>query len=60
MLDLLADSLASARMLMLFIYRAEYHNGWANKATLAVEARTAGPCRPCRHAWRAVGAKAMN
>ena len=32
LLDLLADSVASARMLLLFNYRHEYHHGWANKS----------------------------
>ena len=32
LLDLLADSIASARMLLLFNYRPEYHHGWANKS----------------------------
>ena len=32
LLDLLADSVASARMLLLFNYRPEYHHGWANKS----------------------------
>jgi predicted ATPase len=32
LLDLLADSAASARMLLLFNYRPEYHHGWANKS----------------------------
>jgi class 3 adenylate cyclase/predicted ATPase len=30
LLDLLADSVASARMLLLFNYRPEYHHSWAN------------------------------
>jgi class 3 adenylate cyclase/tetratricopeptide (TPR) repeat protein len=32
LLDLLVDSVASARMLLLFNYRPEYHHGWANKS----------------------------
>jgi predicted ATPase/class 3 adenylate cyclase len=32
LLDLLADSVASARTLLLFNYRPEYHHGWANKS----------------------------
>src|SRR5215472_11580871 len=32
LLDLLADSVASARMLLLFNYRPEYHHGWGNKS----------------------------
>jgi predicted ATPase/class 3 adenylate cyclase len=32
LLDLLADSVPSARMLLLFNYRPEYHHGWANKS----------------------------
>jgi class 3 adenylate cyclase/tetratricopeptide (TPR) repeat protein len=32
LLDLLADSVASARMLLLFNYRPEYHHGCANKS----------------------------
>jgi predicted ATPase len=32
LLDLLADSVASSRMLLLFNYRPEYHHGWANKS----------------------------
>jgi tetratricopeptide (TPR) repeat protein len=32
LLDLLADSAASARMLLLFNYRPEYHHGWGNKS----------------------------
>jgi class 3 adenylate cyclase/DNA-binding winged helix-turn-helix (wHTH) protein/tetratricopeptide (TPR) repeat protein len=32
LLDLLADSIGSARMLLLFNYRPEYHHGWANKS----------------------------
>jgi class 3 adenylate cyclase/predicted ATPase len=32
LLDLLADSVASARMLLLFNYRPEYHHGWTNKS----------------------------
>jgi tetratricopeptide (TPR) repeat protein len=32
LLDLLAASVASARVLLLFNYRPEYHHGWANKS----------------------------
>src|SRR6516162_3437373 len=32
LLDLLADSAASARILLLCNYRPEYHHGWANKS----------------------------
>src|SRR6516162_5349095 len=32
LLDLLADSVASARMLLLFTYCPEYHHGWGNKS----------------------------
>jgi class 3 adenylate cyclase len=32
LLDLLADSIASAQVLLLFNYRPEYHHGWANKS----------------------------
>src|SRR5215831_6502923 len=32
LLDVLADSVASARMLLLFNYRPEYHHGWGNKS----------------------------
>jgi class 3 adenylate cyclase/tetratricopeptide (TPR) repeat protein len=32
LLDLLADSVASARMLLMFNYRPEYHHGWGNKS----------------------------
>jgi class 3 adenylate cyclase/predicted ATPase len=32
LLDLLADSIGSARILLLFNYRPEYHHGWANKS----------------------------
>jgi tetratricopeptide (TPR) repeat protein len=31
LLDLLADSVVSARVLLLFNYRPEYHHGWGNK-----------------------------
>jgi predicted ATPase len=32
LLDLLVDSVASARILMLVNYRPEYHYGWGNRA----------------------------
>jgi len=32
LLDLLADSVASARIMLLFNYRPEYHHGWANQS----------------------------
>jgi adenylate cyclase len=32
LLDLLADSLANARLLLLVNYRPEYHHGWTNKS----------------------------
>src|SRR5215471_17759807 len=32
LLDLLADSLANARILLLVSYRPEYHHGWTNKS----------------------------
>jgi class 3 adenylate cyclase/predicted ATPase len=32
LLDLLADSVANARILLLFNYRPEYHHEWANKS----------------------------
>jgi class 3 adenylate cyclase/tetratricopeptide (TPR) repeat protein len=32
LLDVLVDSIASARILLLFNYRPEYHHGWANKS----------------------------
>src|SRR6516162_124669 len=32
LLDVLADSVGSARILLLFNYRPEYHHGWGNKS----------------------------
>jgi predicted ATPase len=54
LLDLLSDSVASARIVLLFNYRPEYHHGWANKS-YAGAAGTAGRCGRCQHAYRAVG-----